>query len=330
LINYCEKIIMFKLGTRSRVSRRDFIRQIGVTSASVAFGCLTKGAFAQTTPDVVVAHGGTIDDRIKAALEPLGGIERFVIPGQTVVIKPNAAFAEAPNRGSNTTPEVVRGVVRICNKVGARKVIVVEHCLSNSGRFGTSYDVSGVSQAAIAEGAELVDTGTDAKYYHQFRLTTPFQENYTITRLLFEADVVINLPRLKEHPFAGYTMSMKNLMGVMQYPAVIHRDDWRKLPERLSRLGRALQPHITLNIIDGTDIVENWAAGQRKARLTRIDTIIAGKNMVTTDAIGMTFFGLNPLDDWKCATGDNYIRLSHRAGWGNADLKTIRVKEVSV
>jgi uncharacterized protein (DUF362 family) len=314
----------------TRINRRDFLRQVGVTSAGVVLGCLPRRTSAQTTPDAVVARGGTFNDRLKAVLEPLGGIRRFVRTGHTVVIKPNAAFAEAPIRGSNTTPEVVGAVVRICNKAGARKVIVAEHCLSNSGGFGTQYDVSGISQAAMAEGAELIDTGTDAKYYRQFDLAAPGQETHPITKLLFEADVVINLPRLKEHPYAGYTMSIKNLMGVMLHPEVFHRDSLRKLPERLSCLGRALQPQIALNIIDGTDIVENWAAGRRKARITRIDTLIAGTNMVTTDAIGMSFFGLNPLADWKCATGDNYIRLSHRLGWGNADLSTIRVKKVSV
>ena len=311
-------------------NRRRFLTQLARYSAGIAGGwAAPRLARAQATPDVVIGRGGEVPDRLAAVLEPLGGMARFVEPGSTVVIKPNAGFAEPPGTGGNTTPEVMSAVVRACRAAKAGTIIVVEGCCSNRGLFGTGADPTGVTQAAQAEGAEVVETGTDAANYRDVRLDAPDRPEHPIAKLILEADVVINLPRLKTHPYSGYTMSIKNLMGVMRHPHHFHNDGWKKLPERLSCLGRALQPYIPLTIIDGTDLVTDWAAGH-PGKLARLNVLIAGTNMATTDSIGLTFFGKNPLSDWQCATGDNYLRLAHRAGWGKADLREIGIKQVSL
>jgi uncharacterized protein (DUF362 family) len=313
-----------------RSGRRSFLGQVVRGSVGVTAGwALPRVARAQATPDVVIGRGGEVRDRLAAVLKPLGGVERFVRAGATVVIKPNAAFSEPPETGGNTTPEVAAAVVHACKAAGAGKVIVTEGCCSNRGLFATTADPTGVTQAAQAEGAEVIDPSGNAANYREVRLDAPDCQTHPINRLILEADLVINLPRLKTHPGTGYTMSIKNLMGVMRQPGVFHKDGWKKLPERLSCLGRALQPHIALTIIDATDLVEGWAAGH-PGKLTRLNVLIAGTNMATADAIGLTFFGKNPLSDWQCAAGDNYLRLAHQAGWGKADLREINFRQVGL
>jgi uncharacterized protein (DUF362 family) len=315
----------------NRLGRRHFLAQLAGGALGVGACLLSRcRAAAQGLPDVVVARGGEVNARLAAVLRPLGGLERFVRPGCSVVIKPNAAFGEAPERGSGTTPEVVAAVVHACKAARAGTVIVAEHCLSNRGMFGTSCDPSGITQAAIAEGAETIDTGMSPGNYSDLRLDAPDRPTRPISGFIQRADVAINLARLKTHPCAGYTMTIKNLMGVMLRPDEFHNDGWAKLPERLSCLGRAVQPFITLSIIDATDRVENWAAGDPNAKLTRLDTLIAGINMVSVDAIGMTLFGVDPLADWSCATGGNYLRIAQQAGWGKADLRQISLVNVSL
>lgn len=53
-----------------------------------------------------------------------------------MVVKPNTAFAEAPDAGGNTTPELVTAVIEACWRAGATSITLVEHCLSNHGLFG--------------------------------------------------------------------------------------------------------------------------------------------------------------------------------------------------
>ncbi|MHC4365584.1 MAG: DUF362 domain-containing protein, partial [Planctomycetota bacterium] len=55
---------------------------------------------------------------VNKAIELLGGIERFVKPGETVVIKPNVAFASPPILGATARPELVAEVARLCYSRG--------------------------------------------------------------------------------------------------------------------------------------------------------------------------------------------------------------------
>ncbi|MFQ6096969.1 MAG: DUF362 domain-containing protein, partial [Armatimonadota bacterium] len=106
--------------THSVQSRRQFIRRLLGSGAALGGVCLVASAEpTKRRPDVVVARGGSVPDRLLAALRPLGGIERFVKRGSVVVIKPNAAFNEPPETGGNTTPEVVAAMVRACRAAGA-------------------------------------------------------------------------------------------------------------------------------------------------------------------------------------------------------------------
>ena len=61
-------------------------------------------------PDIAVATG----DRTaatRAAVDLLGGMHRFVKPGQKVIIKPNMSFAGGPEDATDTHPDVVRELV---------------------------------------------------------------------------------------------------------------------------------------------------------------------------------------------------------------------------
>ncbi len=305
----------------SAVSRRQFLRRAAYgAGAAWAFPELPRRPLPEGAPRAVVARGGAVDARLAAALAPLGGIRAFVAPGSRVVIKPNAAFAEPPKTGGNTTPEVVAAVVRACRAAGAGSVTLVEHCLSNRGQYGTENDMSGITEAARAAGAGLIDTGGDPTLYRDLTIDAPGMRVHPISRPLLDADVVINVPRLKTHPVIGYTMSIKNLMGAMRAPGSFHGGE---LGERLACLGRALQPRIPLTIVDATDKVEGWAAG-RPGRLTRLDTLVAATNMVSADAVGLTLFGKDPLRD--CG----YVRLADQMGWGVGDPSFIEVVEADL
>ena len=65
-------------------------------------------------PPLVVARGGDPASRVRAAVVALGGMERFVKQGETVLVKPNMAWDRTPEQGANTNPEVVAEVVRLC------------------------------------------------------------------------------------------------------------------------------------------------------------------------------------------------------------------------
>jgi uncharacterized protein (DUF362 family) len=199
------------------MTRREFLK---ILSGAVATSLVSTNAISwlplKGTLDgsTTIAHieGGTVFDRTEAAVDALGGISRFVKPGDAVVIKPNAAFAQTPEMGGNTTPDVLRAVIKLCNGAGAGSVTVVEHCLSAHGKFGASGDPSGLTRVALEEGALLFDAGPDPANYTEVELDAPDIRSHAFISTFLEADAVINVPRAKTHPWAGYTLCVKNLM----------------------------------------------------------------------------------------------------------------------
>lgn len=296
----------------------------------------------------IIAHieSGTIIDRVRAAVDALGGISRFVKPGDIVVIKPNAAFAQTPGMGGNTTPDVLRAVIRLCTGANARSVTVVEHCLSSHGKFNTANDPSGLTKAALEEGARLLDAGSDPANYTEVELDAPDIQSHGFIRAFLDAVVVINVPRAKTHPWAGYTLCVKNLMGTMRNPGIFHswkewswieshyhgildRLDIRKsrrgynaLPLNLVALAKFMQKRVDLNIVDMTDLVRDWSA-VKAGTLERKNAIVSGTDMVSVDAYCIGMFGEDPLGKWKSSPIDNYIRMMHEEGISNADIRTM-------
>ena len=332
------------------MTRREFLR---IICGAVATSLVSTRAFSRLprkniiTGPTRIAHieGGTIFDRAKAAVDALGGISRFVKAGDAVVIKPNAAFVQTPGMGGNTTPDVLRAVIQLCTGARAGSVTVVEHCLSSHGRFGTARDPSGLTRAALEEGARLLDAGSDPANYTEVELDAPDIRSHGFISAFLEADAVINVPRAKTHPWAGYTLCVKNLMGTMRNPGILHawkewnwieshyhgvldrlgiqksRRGYSALPVNLVALAKFMRDRVDLNIVDMTDLVRDWSA-VKAGTLERKNAIVAGTDMVSVDAYCIGIFGEDPLGEWKSSPIDNYIRMMHEEKIGNADIRT--------
>ena len=75
-----------------------------------------------------------VDGLVREALEHLGGIERFVKPGQTVLIKPNQTVFYSAEEGCTTDPLVVGAVIRLAKEARAARIQVAE---SSGGTFSS-------------------------------------------------------------------------------------------------------------------------------------------------------------------------------------------------
>jgi hypothetical protein len=241
---------------------------------------------------------------------------------------------------------VLRAVIRLCTGARAGSVTVVEHCLSAHGKFGSADDPSGLTRAALEEGARILDAGSNPANYTEVELDAPDMESQGVISAFLEADAVINVPRAKTHPWAGYTLCVKNLMGTLRNPGSFHswkewswvesryrgildrlgirksRRGYNALPLNLVALAKFMQDRVDLNIVDMTDLVRNWSA-VKTGTLERRNAIVAGTDMVGVDAYCIGAFGDDPLGEWESSPIDNYIRMMHEEGIGNADIRTV-------
>ena len=84
-------------------------------------------------PHLGIARGKTIDAMVRAAVEAIGGMSRFVQSGDIVVIKPNVAFERAAALGATTNPQVLGALVRLAHEAGAKEVRVADNPIESPG-----------------------------------------------------------------------------------------------------------------------------------------------------------------------------------------------------
>jgi uncharacterized protein (DUF362 family) len=251
---------------------------------------------------------------VKAAIDAMGGIKKFISRGDVVVIKPNIGWDRTPEQAGNTNPEVVAAMVKLCFEAGAKKVKVFDRPVNDPRRC---YVQSGIAPAASALGADV--DYMDERKFRDMAINGGALKSWPLYADIFEADKVINIPIAKHHGLAKLTMSMKNWMGVM---GGSRRQIHQNLDESLVDLSMKIRP--TLTVLDAVRILTaNGPQGGSLADVKKLDTIIVGKDPVAVDSYGATLFGMKGSDL-------GYVRLGDRRGLGKMDLSRVKIRKIAV
>lgn len=158
-------------------------------------------------------NAAEICDILKKECENLG-IGRDYFFGKNVVIKPNLLLGYSPDRAATTHPSVVEGVIMLAKEYGAAGVSIAE---SPGGPYSELtlrgiYRCCGMEDVANRQGIPL-NYDTEACF-----VSAPQGEaskNFHIIKPLCEADVIINVCKLKTHVLAKMTAASKNLFGAI-------------------------------------------------------------------------------------------------------------------
>ena len=152
---------------------------------------------------------------VREALSHLGGMETFVKPGQTVLIKPNQTVYYSAEDGCTTDPLVVAALIRLAREAGASRVQVGE----SSGGYFNSLEcmrITGMAAAARREGAELVDLGSDRVPNRVVQIPAgKVIPCAPIPEPLLDADVRISVPKAKSHHIEPISGAMKLWVGAV-------------------------------------------------------------------------------------------------------------------
>lgn len=301
--------------------RRDFLKHLAALGLAVGVGRylpLPEAVWAmspEARPEPLVARvqGADYAKLVVDAVQALGGMQKFVKPGEVVVVKPNIGWDRAPELGANTHPLVVRKTVEMCLEAGAKKVTVLDRTCDNPQR---SYINSGIKGAVEAIGDKRAATAyMDERRFVKLAIQKArlLKEWYFYQDIL-EADRFINIPVAKVHSEAVLTQALKNMMGAIGgWRARIHVG----IHQNIADMNLVLRPD--LNILDATRImVKNGPKGGSPSDVQVKNLVFASADPVALDAVGTGLFGLTPEDV-------GHIRLAHEAGRGEMDLKKIKV-----
>ncbi|MHC4336806.1 MAG: DUF362 domain-containing protein [Planctomycetota bacterium] len=319
----------------NKYRRRDFLGRVAKAGISIAAAGTvsylfydatgpkpgTEPAELVTLPDFSLPHraGRTMSivkgaDRVKTvdkAIELLGGIERFVKPGETVVIKPNVAFASPPILGATTRPELVAEVVRLClTRGGAKKVIVTDNPINDP---ASCFTLSGIGKAVSQAGAKVV-LPRARSFKHTTLAGGKLIKNWPIFyEPLKNVDKLIGIAPIKNHHRAGASMAMKNWYGFLGGRRNIFHQDINTI---IAELAMMVKP--TLVILDGTEVMmTNGPTGGSVSDLKRANTLIASCDQVAADSFGCTLLDLKPSDL-------PYLARAEKAGVGTTDYESLK------
>jgi uncharacterized protein (DUF362 family) len=312
-----------------KLTRREFLKS--GAGAAALFGSALAGPLEGSPgsaaaakaggPDVVVVKGKDYLANTEKAVDVLGGIERFVAKGARVAILPNT---QSSHPGTFTKPEIVRAVVRMCKKAGAREV----NCLSWLPE--KSWAATGLLGILKEEGAalKLMDPRAEALFRPVALPQGKLLREAMIMKELFENDGLINLPITKDHVGNRFTGAMKNLMGLnfAMVNRTFHSGDFKSKPDDIDRLDQciadlnmAVAP--ALHIVDATEIIAtNGPFGP--GELISPGKIVAGVDRVAVDSYCATVLGLKPEEILM-------IRKGFAHGLGEMDLAKVRLLEIT-
>lgn len=185
-------------------------------------------------------------ESLETLLEPLGGMAAFVKPGNRVLLKPNLLTGARPGKECTTRPELVYAVAQMVMEAGGKPF------LGDSPAFGSAKGV------AVANGylPILEELNLPIIEFHGQRYQTVNEDfnHLLLCKEAMEADVVINLPKVKSHAQLVLTLGVKNLFGCVpgKMKAWWHMEagkDANRFGEMLVETARAIDPDLT--IIDG-------------------------------------------------------------------------------
>ncbi len=308
------------------MKRRDFFKK--AISTGVVAGAGLKiagfnGLFAgelNTNPsssyDLVAVMGGESDVMFDKGIAELGGMQAFVKPGQTVVVKPNIGWDQPAEVGANTNPVLVKRIIEHCFTAGAKQVYVFDNTCD---KWTSCYKNSGIEAVVKEAGGKIVPA--DSKTYYRKVEIPKGKELKTaeVHEKILDSDVFINVPILKHHSGGRISVCMKNLMGIVE-----NREWWHghNLHQCIADFSSYSKP--TLNVVDAYRVmIKNGPRGISAEDCAIKKSLLISTDMVTADAAAAKIFGMEP-DEVE------YIKIAHDMKIGNKNLDSLNIKRIKI
>ncbi len=265
-----------------------------------------------------VARVADVDAMIRASVDAIGGIERFVERDDIVLIKPNVAFERSALLGTTTNPEVLKALVRLVREAHPKEIRVADNPIESP---ENCFIRSGIRQAAIDVGARVfLPNAADfallnvpgATWIEEWPFFwTPFRN---VTK-------VIGVAPVKDHNLCAASMTTKNWYGLLggrrnQFHPDIHGI--------ISDLALMLKP--TFVVLDGTRVLyRNGPTGGALGDVREGRTIVA-----STDSLAADAFGWDMLLERKGQELPDYFAQAAGRGLGDPAWTNLSLKDEQV
>jgi len=275
--------------------------------------------------------------------ELLGGIGKYIKPGETVVLKPNSCTyfgsvmvdkksgEECVNLqgAANTDARVLAAITKLALEKGeAKEVLTAETCAfdyHDRWQACITLDVSGIKDAVESVGGKAVDFNDMERVEIEIKKPANAMDKIHVPEILTRDDVAFfNCPAMKTHSFETLTLGMKNYQGIFKWEDKLIAHDG-KLSLKFVDIAKTLPPRLT--ITSGLWAVQGQGPipmrGHDYMTITDMNTIVAGDNVVATDAVTARVMGFDPMEV-------RTIRMGAHLDAGPLDLNEIELSGASI
>jgi uncharacterized protein (DUF362 family) len=268
--------------TMKSISRRQFLKAtlaLPLSTGLPRVGLAGESDRSGTKPRIVEAQG-PVEIALDMLLQELGGIERFVKRGNTVLLKPNMSFPNPPELATTTDPSLVRAMIIRCLRAGAGRILVADHPMRP---VGLCLEETGMRAACDGfREVHLLGASQEGMFQEVSLSGTLELRQIKILRAVLQSDVLINLPRMKSHGATTVSLGTKGNMGLIWDRASLHgRMD---LNEAIGDLNTRIRADLT--ILDGSRVLT--AGGPLgPGPVEEPGCLIGGTDPVAVDAYGV-------------------------------------------
>jgi len=221
-----------------------------------------------------------------------------------VLIKVNFITVETWDTGATTDPMVVEAIIkRLKNLPVQIYVVESDATMTNTDK---AFEVTGMKEMCGRNGVQCLNL---RHVKDRVKVDIPNGEalkSITVPRLVTES-AIISAAKLKTHMSTKVTLGMKNMFGLLpdKFKGKYHMKGISKV---LVDINTVLKPALT--VIDG--FVGMEGRGPSGGTPVKMDLIIAGKDVVATDATAARVMGFEPMEI-------AHIRRAYEKGLGNVD-----------
>ena len=283
------------------LTRRDFMRAAAITASGVAgLGAAACAKFHTTTRDlnplataarVTILHASSYEKNLSDLLRQGLKNYNFNLTGKRVVLKPNLVEYNSA-RTINTNPMLIAAAIDAFRSLGAKEVLVADGP-GHQRDTEMLLELSGLDGVIKTEKTKFVDLNLDN--IHRVPTATQYTtlQELWLPETILNADLVVSMPKLKTHHWAGVTLSLKNLFGVMPslhygWPKnVLH---WHGINESIADIATTVKPGFT--IIDGIEGMEG--NGPLHGETVNSQVIVMSDNLPAADSTATRLMGLDP------------------------------------
>jgi uncharacterized protein (DUF362 family) len=252
---------------------------------------------------VAVLNAAQYSEEVEALLMSGLRLFRLNVAGKSVLLKPN--LVEDLPGPVNTSARIIGAAARCFLRLGATKVVIGEGP-------GHQRDTDLVVQSAglephLAEQrVEFVDLNRDEISKVKLKANYSGLGELWLPRTVLDSDFIVSMPKVKTHHWAGVTLSLKNMFGIvpgMKYGWPKNLLHWHGIHESILDICATVPIHFV--IADGITAMEGNGPLQGTAR--DLGKIVLADDPVAADATCARLMGLDPFSVQHLSDGGRFL-----------------------